>query len=244
MKRILAVTLACVSMCSHPTLAREFDAETGLIHMRARDYDPETGRFLQEDPLSEVQQYADRVGKVMEAKHGTTNAYYYAFNSPVRYVDPLGLYSEDPWAFFYDMDNFSAGTANFSAGLGDALLLGTGGSLRGFAGIGGISRCSTAYKAGGWASFAAGSGRIAYAGLAKGGAMFASSGKAASLFRFQLRNVFRLGMAQPWREPNLAKYATDDALRAAAGRTNLPLNLYGLGVAGAGAAGGSGCGCP
>jgi len=212
--------------------------------MGAREYDPETGRFLQEDPLSKAQQYADTVVKIMEAKHGTTNAYYYAFNNPVRYIDPLGLYSEDPWAFFYDIDNFSAGTANFSAGLGDALLLGTGNSLRGTAGIGGVNRCSTAYKAGAWASFGVGFGRLGYAGLAKGGAMLAGSGQAASLFRFQLRSFFRLGMAQGWREPNLTKYATDEALRAAAGRTSLPMNLYGLGLAGAGAAAGSGCGCP
>lgn len=244
MKRLLAAALVCASVSIQPASAREFDAETGLIHMGARDYDPETGRFLQEDPLPAEVKYADFVGKALEAKHGSNNAFQYAFNNPNRYVDPTGFYSEDPWAFFYDIDNFSAGSANFSAGVGDALLLGTGESLRSAAGIGGINQCSTAYKAGGWASFGVGIGRLGYAGLAKGGAMFASSGKAASLFRFQLRNAFRLGMAQGYREPNLAKYGTDAALRAAAGRTNLPLNLYGLGVAGMGAAGGSGCGCP
>lgn len=228
MKPILAAAMVCASMGSQPTHAREFDAETGLIHMRARDYDPETGRFLQEDPVFQPGE----------------SAFSYANNNPVRFVDPLGLYSEDPWAYFYDIDNFSTGTANFSAGLGDSLLLGTGGSLREYAGIGGINRCGTAYKAGAWTSFTVGSGRLAYAGLAKGGAMLAGSGLAASQFRFQLRNIFRLGAAQAWRQPHLAKYATDDALRAAAGRTNLPLNLYGLGLAGAGAAGGSGCGCP
>ncbi len=30
---------------------REFDAESGLYHYRARHYDPGVGRFLQSDPL-------------------------------------------------------------------------------------------------------------------------------------------------------------------------------------------------
>ncbi|WP_284176677.1 RHS repeat-associated core domain-containing protein, partial [Frigidibacter sp. SD6-1] len=30
---------------------REYDAETGLYHYRARVYDPGVGRFLQADPL-------------------------------------------------------------------------------------------------------------------------------------------------------------------------------------------------
>ena len=30
---------------------REWDAETGLLYLRARYYDPELGRFLSEDPI-------------------------------------------------------------------------------------------------------------------------------------------------------------------------------------------------
>jgi len=55
--------------------------------------------------------------------------------------------------------------------------------------------------------------------------------------------IARLGLARSWRLPNLAKYATDEALRAAAGRTNLFVNLYGAGISVSGAANGSGCGC-
>ncbi len=229
MKRFLAAALVCLAMGSRPVCAREFDAETGLIHMGFRDYDPETGRFLQEDPI-------DFAG-------GDVNLYVYVHNNPVRYVDPLGLYSEDPYAFFYDIDNFAQDTSNFSAGLGDALLFGFGDDLRGATGIGGVNRCSKAYRSGGWASFAIGAGRLGYAATAKAGAAMASSGQAASLFRFQLRNAFRLGMASNWRNPNLAKYTTDAALRAAAGRTNPYMNAYAAGVSAAGASGGM-CGCP
>ena len=42
---------------------REFDAERGLYHYRARAYDPTTGRFLQKDPiLSPTNQLMDEEG--------------------------------------------------------------------------------------------------------------------------------------------------------------------------------------
>jgi hypothetical protein len=127
---------------------------------------------------------------------------------------------------------------DFSAGFGDALLLGFGDDLRGFAGVnGGINQCTGAYKIGSGLSFAFGGARIAYAGLAKGGSFFASSGIAASQFRNKIKNAFRFGAGKAWRKPNLSKYPTDAALRAASGKTNAPLNTYGAGVAAAGAAG-------
>ncbi len=53
--------------------------------MGAREYDPETGRFLQEDP-----EY-----------HPGRNSYTYALNNPFKYVDPLGtdviLVQEGVW---------------------------------------------------------------------------------------------------------------------------------------------------
>lgn len=54
----------------------------------------------------------------------------------------------------------------------------------------------------------------------------------------------RAGMGNDFRKPDLSKYGSDDALRAAAGRTNTGVNAYGGGVAGAGAigvAGGRSC---
>jgi RHS repeat-associated protein len=53
---------------------RYTDPETGLIYMRARYYDPQTGQFLTRDPL-ETQ---------------TRQPYSYAGDSPTNYADPSG----------------------------------------------------------------------------------------------------------------------------------------------------------
>jgi RHS repeat-associated protein len=55
--------------------AREFDSETSLYFYRARYYDPVTGRFLSEDPISFV---------------GGINFYVYVFNEPTNWRDPSG----------------------------------------------------------------------------------------------------------------------------------------------------------
>ena len=75
MKRLVATVFACLAILgSRPTFATEFDAETGLMHMGAREYDPETGRFLQEDPIPTINQYA------------------YARDNPILFSDPTGAY--------------------------------------------------------------------------------------------------------------------------------------------------------
>src|SRR5207248_6181048 len=48
--------------------AREFDTESNLYYMRARYFDPATGRFISEDPITFA---------------GGTNFYRYAKNKPV-----------------------------------------------------------------------------------------------------------------------------------------------------------------
>lgn len=90
-------------------------------------------------------------------------------------------------------------------------------------------------------AFAFGGARLAYAGLAKGYSAVASSGAAASAVRSRLRIAF--GGGKNLRPPDLSRYPTDAALRAAAGRTNPIANAAAAGVATAGAAGGSGFGC-
>ncbi|WP_227288082.1 RHS repeat-associated core domain-containing protein [Boseongicola sp. H5] len=57
--------------------SREHDALTGLIHYRARAYDPLTGRFLQRDPIG----FAS----------GDLNLYAYVENDPYNWTDPSGL---------------------------------------------------------------------------------------------------------------------------------------------------------
>ena len=53
-----------------------YDAESGLHYNTQRYYDPRLGRYIQADPLGEV---------------GGANLYTFALNSPLQYVDPLGL---------------------------------------------------------------------------------------------------------------------------------------------------------
>ena len=56
--------------------AREYDTESGLYYYRARYFNPRIGRFLQEDPLWDV------------------NLYAYVNNNPVNWIDPWGLCGE------------------------------------------------------------------------------------------------------------------------------------------------------
>lgn len=93
------------------------------------------------------------------------------------------------------------------------------------------------------ATFALGAARIGHAGLAKGISVAAASGAQASAMRASVKQAFRLGLAKGFRQPDLARYATDEALRAAAGRTNPFVNAYGAFVGAVGAANGTGAGC-
>jgi len=53
-----------------------FDRETGLHYNYFRDYDPQTGRYVQSDPIGLA---------------GGINTYGYAEANPLIYVDPYGL---------------------------------------------------------------------------------------------------------------------------------------------------------
>lgn len=57
---------------------RRLDDDTGLMYYRARYYDPEIGRFTQEDP---------------SGIDDGLNLYAYVNNNPISKVDPTGLYS-------------------------------------------------------------------------------------------------------------------------------------------------------
>ncbi len=69
------------------------DVESGNIYLRARYYNPNTGRFMSEDP----------------AKDGT-NWYAYAGNNPVLYVDPTGL---KPGDSFKTLDEAAIDAGNY-----------------------------------------------------------------------------------------------------------------------------------
>ena len=57
---------------------KELDQETGLYYYGARYYDPKVSIFVNVDPLAEK----------------TMQAYAYANNNPVRFIDPTGMASE------------------------------------------------------------------------------------------------------------------------------------------------------
>jgi RHS repeat-associated protein len=56
---------------------RENDVESGLMHYRARSYDPMTGRFTSRDPVVH------------------SNLYHYCDNDPVNHTDPSGMLSKE-----------------------------------------------------------------------------------------------------------------------------------------------------
>jgi RHS repeat-associated protein len=57
---------------------------SGLYYYGVRYYDPETGRFTTRDP---------KTGKTHQPQ--TLNRYVYCLNNPLKYVDPVGLDSDD-----------------------------------------------------------------------------------------------------------------------------------------------------
>ena len=60
---------------------RRLDPETGLYYYRARYYDPQSGRFISEDPLG----FASK----------GVNLYEYVSANPINFVDPSGLQDGD-----------------------------------------------------------------------------------------------------------------------------------------------------
>ncbi|HLL64281.1 MAG TPA: putative Ig domain-containing protein [Micromonosporaceae bacterium] len=83
------------------------DPTTGLIHLRARDYDPTTGQFLTIDPIAD----------------STHQPYAYAENNPLQNTDPSGLCTDCTW-LDKKFPNFAQGLRATEWALADALLFG------------------------------------------------------------------------------------------------------------------------
>ena len=78
------------------------DPDTGLLYLRARDYDPATGQFLTVDP----------------AVDSTRQPYAYTGNNPVSRTDPTGLDAGE------EVLAFLAGAADGASGGASSMLLG------------------------------------------------------------------------------------------------------------------------
>ncbi|HEV2114305.1 MAG TPA: RHS repeat-associated core domain-containing protein [Terriglobales bacterium] len=99
---------------------RENDSETGLSYLRARYYDPVTGRFISEDPIG---------------FGGGQNFYRYVANNPVNLVDPNGTQE----ATAVGTEFCVLGPWGCAAGVGGGLVIDGFQLLAGAAVVGGIA---------------------------------------------------------------------------------------------------------
>jgi RHS repeat-associated protein len=106
-------------------------SDTGLIYLRAREYDPATAQFLSVDPLEAV----------------TGEPYSYVGDNPLNASDPTGL------LFGFELPSPTE-TAEAVAGWGDKLTLGATKWAREQLGDENINTCSAAYQTGGYAGLA------------------------------------------------------------------------------------------
>jgi RHS repeat-associated protein len=73
-----------------------YDAESNLFYFGARYYDPETGRFLTNDPVA---------GDALNPP--SLHKYLYAYDSPMVYTDPWGETSLGEWVGDFSSEQFS-----------------------------------------------------------------------------------------------------------------------------------------
>jgi len=69
-----------------------FDFETGNYYLRARFFNPRSGRFTQPDPHWGLHNMQNGCCAIMQSG----NLYMYVMHNPVRWVDPSGRAADDP----------------------------------------------------------------------------------------------------------------------------------------------------
>lgn len=69
---------------------REYDSESGVYYLRARYYDPATGRFLSTDPMGVTARLLAGGGNLFRDAQ-QLNPYSYAVNNPLAFRDSTGL---------------------------------------------------------------------------------------------------------------------------------------------------------
>jgi RHS repeat-associated protein len=96
-----------------------YDQETGLNYNYFRDYDPAIGRYIQSDPIG---------------LRGGLNTYAYVGNNPLKYIDPLGL-----WSVSVDLYSGVGGGGGVTVGYNESTGSWFGGGRVGFGVGGGLS---------------------------------------------------------------------------------------------------------
>ena len=66
-----------------------YDWERGEIYLRARSFNPRTGRFTQPDPFWNISNMQSSSAAILQSG----NLFVYVMHNPVRFIDPLGLFA-------------------------------------------------------------------------------------------------------------------------------------------------------
>ena len=89
--------------------SEKHDDPTGLVYLRARQYDPEIGRFVSADPF---------LGS--PSRPQTLNRYVYVVNNPMRFIDPTGeACSLAPWDWGSCASDAASAVGNAASAVGN-----------------------------------------------------------------------------------------------------------------------------